>query len=85
METFRIRLLSQEVSVLEGEVYCARAELWEYAAAFAKAGQPQDRLHMCDAQGETLTIMGAKLANALSQLIAAHAPHFEKQQRTPPP
>lgn len=54
----------------EREVVCEGPEVWSYAAVFADAGRPADRLHIIDAEGEIVAIVGMRSAKA-SQVVRA--------------
>lgn len=75
MEIFRLWLYGRDGALCgHREVACEREELWGHAKAFAYGGQPGDRLHIRDGEGETLAIMGAKSARALADLATPDAP-----------
>ena len=55
----------------EREVVCEGPEVWKYAAVFADAGRPADRLHIIDSQGEIVAIVGLRSAKASRVVQAA--------------
>lgn len=63
METFRFRLLGREGEVhAQQEVTCERRNVWQHAGALMAKGPTSGRLHITDATGEILAIMGTRSA-----------------------